>query len=111
MASKTYIYRDMVSGCEMFSVAHPHSLMAGNDAVLCVQSAMINENGDTIDVGGGNHFGGEDADAAPLDDGGEIVNNIICKFGCGILKKVGPKRQNFWPRINILKGKFFKIIC
>ena len=51
MASKTYIYRDMVSGCEMFSVAHPHSLMAGNDAVLCVQSAMINENGDTIDVG------------------------------------------------------------
>ena len=78
MASKTYIYRDMVSGCEMFSVAHPHSLMAGNDAIFCVQSAMINENGDTIDVGaGGNHFGGEDADAAPLDDGGEIVNNII----------------------------------
>ena len=62
MASKTYIYRDLVSGCEMFSVAHPHHLMPGNDAVVCVQSAMINENGDAIDVGGGgNHFGGEDA--------------------------------------------------
>ena len=67
MASKTYIYRDMVSGCEMFSVAHPHHLMAGNDAVICVQSAMINENGDPIDVGGGgNHFGGEESDATPL---------------------------------------------
>ena len=64
---KTYIYRDMVSGCEMFSVAHPHHLMAGNDAVICVQSAMINENGDPIDIGGGgNHFGGEEADATPL---------------------------------------------
>lgn len=91
MASKTYIYRDMVSGCEMFSVAHPHSLMAGNDAIFCVQSAMINENGDTIDVGaGGNHFGGEDADAAPLDDGGEIVNNIISTAG---LVEVGFKKK------------------
>ena len=24
MASKTYIYRDLVTGCEMFNVAHPH---------------------------------------------------------------------------------------
>ena len=26
------------------------------------------------------------------------------QFGCGILKMVGPKKQKFWPRINILKG-------
>ena len=25
-------------------------------------------------------------------------------FGCGILKMVGPKKQNFWQKINILKG-------
>ena len=24
---------------------------------------------------------------------------------------VGPKKQDFWPRINILKGKFFKKFC
>ena len=27
------------------------------------------------------------------------------QFGCGISKMVGPKKQDFWPRINILKGK------
>ena len=27
-----------------------------------------------------------------------------CQFGCGILKMVGPKKQVFWPKINILKG-------
>ena len=26
------------------------------------------------------------------------------QFGCGILKMVGPKKQEFWPKINILKG-------
>ena len=81
MASKTYIYRDMVSGCEMFNVAHPHSLVTENNAVICVQSMMINENGDPIDVGGGNHFGGAAADEAPLDDGEEKVNNIIATAG------------------------------
>ena len=81
MASKTYIYRDMVSGCEMFSVAHPHQLMSVNDAVICVQSMMINESGDAVDVGGGNHFGGEDPDAAILDEGEVIVNNIISTAG------------------------------
>ena len=29
------------------------------------------------------------------------------QFGCGILKMVGPKKQVFWPRINILKGNNF----
>ena len=29
---------------------------------------------------------------------------------CGILKMVGPKMQDFCPRINMLKGKFFKKI-
>ena len=87
MASKTYIYRDMVSGCEMFSVAHPHHLMAGNDAVICVQSAMINENGDPIDVGGGgNHFGGEESEATPLarlpDDYSQILRlYVVWPFG------------------------------
>ena len=28
---------------------------------------------------------------------------------CGISKMVGPKKQDFWPRINILEGKKFKI--
>ena len=30
------------------------------------------------------------------------------QFGCGILKMVGPKKQDFWPKINILRGMFFK---
>ena len=28
------------------------------------------------------------------------------QFGCGISKMVGPKKQDFWPRINILEGFF-----
>ena len=34
-----------------------------------------------------------------------------CQFGCGILKMVGPKKQKFWPRINILEGIFIFQIC
>ena len=26
------------------------------------------------------------------------------QFGCGNLKMVGPNKQDFWPKINILKG-------
>ena len=26
------------------------------------------------------------------------------QFGCGILKMVGPEKQDFWPKISILKG-------
>merc|ERR1712126_681808 len=59
----------------------PHKLMEGNDAVVCVTSMMINENGNPIDVGGGNHFGGGEADAEPLDDGDVLVNNIISTGG------------------------------
>jgi len=81
MPTKTYLYRDMVSGCEMFNVANPHKLMVDNDAVVCVQSRMINENGTTIDIDGGNHFGGGGADEAPLDDGEVLVNNIIATAG------------------------------
>ena len=38
-----------------------------------------------------------------------IVNFIIQKlkskqFGCGIFKMVGPKKQDFWEKINIHKG-------
>ena len=32
------------------------------------------------------------------------------QFGCGILKMVGPIMQDFCPRINMLKGNFFKTI-
>ena len=32
------------------------------------------------------------------------------QFGCGILKMVGPKMQDFCPRINMLKGNFYKTI-
>ena len=32
--------------------------------------------------------------------------NSNCQFGCGISKMVGPKKQAFCPRINILKGNF-----
>ena len=31
-----------------------------------------------------------------------------CQFGCGILKMVGPKMQDFCPRINMLKGFFLQ---
>ena len=27
------------------------------------------------------------------------------QFGCRISKMVGPKQQDFWPRINLIKGK------
>ena len=33
-----------------------------------------------------------------------------CQFGCEIFKMVGPKMQAFCPRINMLKGNFFKTI-
>ena len=29
---------------------------------------------------------------------------IFNQFGCGILRMVGPKKQDFWPKINIFKG-------
>ena len=29
------------------------------------------------------------------------------QFGCGILKMVGPKKQDFWPKINILKENHY----
>ena len=32
----------------------------------------------------------------------------IYQFSCEILKMVGPKKQDFWRRINILKEFFFK---
>ena len=32
-----------------------------------------------------------------------MYNNMY-QFGCGILKMVGPKKQDFWPKINILQG-------
>ena len=31
-----------------------------------------------------------------------------CQFGCGILKMVAPKMQDFCQRINMLRGNFFK---
>ena len=34
---------------------------------------------------------------------GCISRYVKCQFGCGILKMVGPKKQDFWPKINILK--------
>ena len=33
-----------------------------------------------------------------------MTREIQCQFGCGILKIVGPKEQDFWPKIDILKG-------
>ena len=32
---------------------------------------------------------------------------FINQFGCGILKMVGPKKQDFWPKISILKGNHY----
>ena len=33
--------------------------------------------------------------------------NMYCQFGCGILRMVGPKKQKFWQKINILKGNLY----
>ena len=33
-----------------------------------------------------------------------LRHNHQYQFGCGILKMVDPKKQDFWPKINILKG-------
>ena len=35
------------------------------------------------------------------------IENGEYQFGCGISKMVGPKKQDFWPRITILKRIFF----
>ena len=32
------------------------------------------------------------------------------QFGCGISKMVGPKKQDYWPKINILEGGKNKIV-
>ena len=37
-------------------------------------------------------------------------NEAQYQFGCGILKMVGPKMQDFWPRIDMLKGNCSKTI-
>ena len=34
----------------------------------------------------------------------------VCQFGSRISKMVGPKKQDFWPRINIPKGFFFRSV-
>ena len=35
----------------------------------------------------------------------KVLGNVYqYQFDCGILKMVGPKKQDFWPKINILKG-------
>ena len=36
--------------------------------------------------------------------------SFVCQFGCGILKMVGPKMQDFCPRVDMLKGNCFKTI-
>ena len=42
----------------------------------------------------------------PTSDRDRISSTVIMQyqFGCGILKMVGPKKQNLCPKINILKG-------
>ena len=35
-----------------------------------------------------------------------VVATPAGQFGCGILKMMGPKMQDFCPRINMLKGFF-----
>ena len=34
------------------------------------------------------------------------TGTLKCQFGCGISKMVGPKKQDFCPKINMLKGNF-----
>jgi len=47
--------------------------------------------------------------SATLRAGGRYENlGVQYQFGRGISKMVGPKKQGFWPRINILKGNSFK---
>ena len=36
----------------------------------------------------------------------KIVTIGYNQFGCGISKMVGPKKQGFCPKINMLKGNF-----
>jgi hypothetical protein len=35
-----------------------------------------------------------------------LLGTIKLQFGCGISKMVGPKKQDFCPKINMLKGNF-----
>ena len=36
---------------------------------------------------------------------GQSCVTLLCiNISCGILKMVGPKKQDFWPKINIIKG-------
>ena len=38
----------------------------------------------------------------------KVQELALIEFGCGILRMVGPKMQDFCPRINMLKGNFYK---
>ena len=40
--------------------------------------------------------------------GNTAHGHFWASVSCGILKIVGPKKQDFWPRINILKDFFFQ---
>ena len=42
---------------------------------------------------------------------GRDIQVRICQyqFGCGILKLMGSKKQDFWPRIKILRGFFLNL--
>ena len=37
-----------------------------------------------------------------------ILHTYQCQFGCGISKTVGPKKEGFWPRINMPTKSFYE---
>ena len=37
----------------------------------------------------------------------EAILHMQYQFCCGILKMVGPKKQDFWSKINVLKGNHY----
>ncbi|KAL6058636.1 Translationally-controlled tumor protein [Balamuthia mandrillaris] len=76
MSLKTYLYKDAFTGDEMFAVCYPMEEV--DDIAYLVEGkyVTINPDGENIDVGCGNAFSGEEAEA-PIQEGAQSVINLI----------------------------------
>merc|ERR1711865_765067 len=74
-STKTYLYKDVFSGDEMFSMCFPNVVV--DDFLIELQGKMVAKNADgEIDVGCGGAFGGNSTEEA-LPEGCEVVCDVI----------------------------------
>eukprot|EP01088_Endostelium_zonatum_P009607 TRINITY_DN22881_c0_g1_i1.p1 TRINITY_DN22881_c0_g1~~TRINITY_DN22881_c0_g1_i1.p1 ORF type:complete len:194 (+),score=63.68 TRINITY_DN22881_c0_g1_i1:30-611(+) len=72
-SQKTYIYKDIFTGDDMFAACYPHQEV--DDAAFLVEGKYVQKGGETFEIGGG---GVGEEDDAPLNDSqSETVINIV----------------------------------